>query len=114
MSVLLTVTPEPEVELEIGADELIASFISDEDAALAEYRGKTIQVSGEFRQATSFGDFGHFLVATGDFDTGVICGVSAERFEATRKRQAGEPMTVKGTVNGYRKHVTLDGCKVIA
>ncbi len=104
----------PEIDLEIGAEELFAAFIADKDAALAEYRGQTARISGMIRENFSVGRGGFMMVVGGDYVNGVICNLGAEDYESQKDRQPGEPITVTGTIIDYVYDVAIENCQVEA
>ena len=89
----------PEVDIEIGAEELLAAFIADKDAALAEYAGQYARIHGVIRESYSGGSI---MVAGGDYANGVICNLDAGDYESQKDRQPGEPITITGTIIDYR------------
>lgn len=104
----------PEIDIEIGADELFAAFIADKDAALAEYTGQTARISGMIRENFSTGRGGFIMVVGGDYVNGVICNLGADDYEPQKDRQPGEPITVTGTIIDYVYDVAIENCQVEA
>lgn len=104
----------PEIDIEIGADELFAAFIADKDAALAEYKGQTARVSGMIRENFSTGRGGFIMVVGGDYVNGVICNLGAEDYAPQKDRQPGEPITITGTIIDYVYDVAIENCQVAA
>ena len=104
----------PEIDIEIGADELFAAFIADKDAALAEYTGQTARISGMIRENFSVGRGGFLMVVGGDYVNGVICNLGAEDYESQKDRQPGEPITITGTIIDYVYDVAIENCQVEA
>lgn len=104
----------PEIDIEIGADELFAAFIEDKDAALAEYTGQTARINGMIRENFSVGRGGFIMVVGGDYVNGVICNLGADDYEPQKDRQPGEPITVTGTIIDYVYDVAIEDCQVEA
>ncbi|MDE2702505.1 MAG: hypothetical protein OXH91_05110 [Chloroflexota bacterium] len=104
----------PEIDIEIGADELFAAFIADKDAALAEYTGQTARISGMIRENFSAGRGGFIMVVGGDYVNGVICNLGAEDYESQKDRQPGESITITGTIIDYVYDVSIENCQVAA
>ena len=92
-------------EVTVTADQLLADYEANEQAANDKYLGKVVQVSGKVAQVTSEDGKNKVVFETGNPISGVI--TELEEGNNAEGINAGEEATVKGMCSGYLSDVIL-------
>lgn len=92
-------------DVTVTADQLVADYEANEQAANDKYLGKVVQVSGKVAQVTSEDGKNKVVFETGNPISGVISEL--EDGNHAEGINAGEEATVKGMCSGYLSDVIL-------
>jgi RecJ-like exonuclease len=94
----------------VAATALFAAYNADENAANAQYLGKTIAVTGKVLETSAeTGGPVKITLETGD-DFAVICELDALSQHARTSFPVGETITLKGKCDGLNLDVQLSRC----
>jgi len=98
-----------EAKYKLDAQQLINSFITDEDEASKKYVNTIIQVSGEALE------FNHGTISIKDknSESTVLCNLLLKEDEKFKKIKQGDKIKVKGICTGYLLDVVLVECVLI-
>lgn len=92
-------------DVTVTADQLVADYEADEQAANEKYLGKVVQVSGKVAQVSSEDGKNKVVFETDNPISGVISEL--EEGNNAEGITAGEEATVKGMCSGYLSDVIL-------
>jgi len=92
-------------DVTVTADQLVADYEANEQAANDKYLGKVVQVSGKVAQVTSEDGKNKVVFETANPISGVI--TELEEGNDAEGINAGEEATVKGMCSGYLSDVIL-------
>lgn len=100
----------------VTANELVADYTGDENAANDKYLGKVIQVTGEIGEIIpGDNETTQILLYTEDPLTSVSCNLEMPRQEVLAMEPAsGQTITVKGKCTGVLMDVVLERCVIVS
>lgn len=100
-------------DLSITANELMAAFNNDENAANAKYMNKVIAVTGKVVEATTSGEATVVSLATEDDFGAIACELDRFSKHARTTFSPGEEITLKGICSGKTIDVVLVQCVAV-
>ena len=98
-----------EAKYKLDAQQLINSFITDEDKASKKYVNTIIQVSGEALEISP----GTISIKYKDSASTILCNFLPKEDEKLTKIKKGDKIKVKGICTGYLLDVVLVECVLI-
>ncbi len=100
-------------EYSVSSDELVSSFMLNEETANSIYRNKLIEVAGMVKQVTFINDRNTILLHSNSKYSSVICDMQSDQIEQVKKLRPGDKITIKGICKGYLKDAILLNCMLI-
>ncbi len=100
-------------DLTVTADELMAAFNNDENAANATYLNKVVAVTGKVLEATVSGEATVVSLATSDDFGAISCELDRFSTHARTTFSPGEAITLKGICSGKTIDVVLVQCVLV-
>ena len=98
-----------EAKYKLDAQQLINSFITDEDKASKKYVNTIIQVSGEALEISH----GTISIKYKNSESTVLCNLLPKEDEKLKTIKKGDKIKVKGICTGYLLDVVLVECVLI-
>ena len=95
-------------DVEVSADEIIAAYETDENAANGVYNGKVVQVTGKVSAVTEEEGTTKIQLETSNQIALIICEM--ETGTETGEVKAGDMVSIKGLCTGYLSDVILVQC----
>jgi hypothetical protein len=95
-------------DVEVSADEIIAAYEADENAANGVYNGKVVQVTGKVSAVTEEAGTRKIQLETSNPMALIICEM--ETGTETGDVMAGNMVSIKGMCTGYLSDVILVQC----
>jgi hypothetical protein len=100
------------VDYKITAEQLIACFASDDEAADIEFKDKIIMVTGIIAEINDNEASGTNCILSSDEMSTIICEFEPGKDEIIRKYSAGDTIKIKGKYSGFLMDVVLNTCSV--
>lgn len=101
-------------QLSVDANALLSAYEANEEAANAQYTGKSIEVTGAVREVKKNDDGTVEIILNTESDLSAIsCSCSGDNAKLAETLKTGDAATVRGTCTGYLSDVVLTPCAVI-
>jgi hypothetical protein len=101
-------------ELTVDANALLSAYEANEEAANAQYTGKSVEVKGTVREIKKNEDGTVEVVLNTESDlSAVSCSCTGDNAKVAETLKTGDAATVRGTCTGYLSDVVITPCAVI-
>ena len=97
-------------EASIKSNDLINSYILNEEKTDKLYAGKIIEVSGFVKEVTFLNNRNTVILYSKNKTSGVICDIHPSQIEKIKKLKEHQKIVVKGICKGFLKDVILLNC----
>ena len=97
-------------EASIKSNDLINSYILNEEKTDKLYTGKIIEVSGFVKEVTFLNNRNTVILYSKNKTSGVICDIHPSQIEKIKKLKEHQEIVVKGICKGFLKDVILLNC----
>ncbi|WP_411029576.1 OB-fold protein [Spongiimicrobium sp. 3-5] len=105
-------TAKAPTEVKISSENLVTSFLADENSANSKFVEKTIEVAGVVREITFLNDrYTIFLQGGGEFC--LMCDMQANQLEKVRSIRPGQEVLLKGICKGFLIDAILLNCVLL-
>lgn len=99
-------------EASIKSNDLINSYILNEEKTNKLYTGKIIEVSGFVKEVTFLNNRNTVILYSKNKTSGVICDIHPSQIEKIKKIKKHQKIVVKGICKGFLKDVILLNCYI--
>jgi len=97
-------------EAQINTDDLITSYLSNENKTNTNFNGKIIEVTGNVKKVTFLNNRNTVILYGENKDSGIICDVHPSQIEKLKLLTINQKIAVKGICKGFLKDVILLNC----
>ena len=99
-------------EVSLNANQLVASFVSDEEKSNQLYAGKIIEVTGFVKEVSFLNNRKTLILYTKDEKSNIICDLHKSQTEKIKNLKKHQEIKVKGVCKGFLKDVILLNCYI--
>ena len=99
-------------EISLNSNELVASFITNENKSNEVYGGKIIEVTGFVKEISFLNNRNTVLLYTENEKSGIICDVNKSQLKKVKSLKKHQKIKVKGLCKGFLKDVILLNCYI--
>ena len=99
-------------EISLNSNELVASFITNENKSNEVYGGKIIEVTGFVKEISFLNNRNTVLLYTENEKSGIICDVNKNQLKKVKSLKKHQKIKVKGLCKGFLKDVILLNCYI--
>ena len=96
----------------LHSDDLINSYIVNEEKTNALYSGKIIEVTGFVKEVTFLNNRNTVILYSKNKTSGIICDVHPSQIEKVKTLKEHQKIVVKGICKGFLKDVVLLNCYI--
>ncbi len=97
----------------VSANELVASFNTNEKLANTTFKGKIIEVNGIVKEITFLNNRNTVLLHGNIPSSSVLCDMQQDQLKAVKRLTIGEQVKLKGICKGFLKDAILLNCMLI-
>ncbi|QNM86948.1 hypothetical protein H9W90_07510 [Polaribacter pectinis] len=99
-------------DIAINSDDLVNSYLSNEEKSNQLYAGKVIEVFGFVKEVTFLNNRNTVILFSKNNTSGVICDVNISQIDKVKNLQKHQKIKVKGICKGFLKDVVLLNCYI--
>lgn len=99
-------------DIAINSDDLVNSYLSNEEKSNQLYAGKVIEVFGFVKEVTFLNNRNTVILFAKNNTSGVICDVNISQIDKVKNLQKHQKIKVKGICKGFLKDVVLLNCYI--
>lgn len=96
----------------LNSDDLINSYLINEEKTDALYAGKIIEITGYIKEVTFLNNRNTVLLYSKNSNSGVICDIHPSQIEKVKTLKEHQKIIVKGICKGFLKDVVLLNCYI--
>ncbi|WP_299672263.1 hypothetical protein [uncultured Polaribacter sp.] len=99
-------------EVSLNSNELVASFLTDEEKSNELYVDKILEVVGFVKEVTFLNKRITVLLYSKNNDAGIICDIDKNQIEKVKTLKKHQEIKIKGICKGFLKDVVLLNCYI--
>ncbi len=99
-------------ELTLNANELVDTYLLNEESATDKYSGKIIEVTGFVKEITHLNNRITVILNSKNENFGVICDINTNQNEKIEQLKKHQKIRVKGICKGFLKDVIILNCSI--
>jgi hypothetical protein len=99
-------------EVALYANDLVTSFVVNEEKSSELYAGKIIKVTGFVKEVSFLNNRNTVILYSKNKDYGIICDVHKSQIEKIKTLKNNQKVSIKGICKGFLKDVILLNCYI--